>query len=344
MNDVGERHLRGDRRRAAGSQLRMADNGRPVQPRQLSSVHESDIQLPAQQRDADRVRHHWRSVLHDAGSDVSGFLHREVFLRRLLLGLDPLHRSAAARRPRRRLLPASARRSTSNSAPTAGSTTSRGSGQRRKIVPSGTGLPQITQQPANRSVAAGATATFTVTASGTAPLSYQWQKNGVDIPTATTALYTTPPTVLADNGSTYRCRVTNSAGSTTSNAATLTVLNNLAPTARYRRQRVGSKYSAGTTLSFSGSGPIRRTALCTGRSSLAHRLPPRHAHAPGHAETSGIAGGTFAIPNSGEVSANVWYRVYLTATDSAGLSTTSFVDVTPNTATITLSTCRPGSR
>jgi hypothetical protein len=61
-------------------------------------------------------------------------------------------------------------------------------------------------------------------------------------------------------------------------------------------------------------------------------------------DTSGIAAGTFAIPNVGETSANVWYRVYLTATDSAGLSATSFVDVLPNTATITLLTVPPGLR
>ena len=61
-------------------------------------------------------------------------------------------------------------------------------------------------------------------------------------------------------------------------------------------------------------------------------------------ETTGIASGTFAIPNSGETSANVWYRVHLTATDSAGLSTTSFVDVLPNTVTITLTTAPAGLR
>jgi glucose/arabinose dehydrogenase len=221
----------------------------------------------------------------------------------------------------------------------------RGAGSVGKIVPSGSGLPQITQHPANRTVAAGATATFTVTASGTAPLSYQWQKNGVDIPTATTASYTTLPTVLADTGSTYRCRVTNSAGSTTSNAATLTVLNNLAPTATIHTPGAGSKYSAGTTLSFSGSGsdPEDGTlapAALRWRIDFHHET---HTH-PAMLETSGIAGGTFAIPNSGEVSANVRYRVYLTATDSAGLSTTSFVDVTPNTAMITLSTVPDGLR
>jgi hypothetical protein len=83
--------------------------------------------------------------------------------------------------------------------------------------------PQIATQPANQTVTAGHTATFSVAASGTAPLSYQWQKNGTNIPGATGPSYTTPATTLSDNGSTYKVTVTNAAGSATSNAATLTV-------------------------------------------------------------------------------------------------------------------------
>ncbi len=83
--------------------------------------------------------------------------------------------------------------------------------------------PSITSQPANQSVTVGQTATFTVVASGTVPLSYQWQKNSSNINGANAATYTTPATVIGDNGSTYRCVVTNSVTSVTSNAATLTV-------------------------------------------------------------------------------------------------------------------------
>jgi hypothetical protein len=72
-------------------------------------------------------------------------------------------------------------------------------------------------------VTAGQTATFSVVASGTAPLSYQWQKNGANISGATSSSYTTPATATTDSGSTFRAVVTNSAGSATSNAATLTV-------------------------------------------------------------------------------------------------------------------------
>src|SRR6185503_17347318 len=71
--------------------------------------------------------------------------------------------------------------------------------------------PTITSHPSNQSVSPGQTATFSVGASGTAPLSYQWQKNGVDVGGATSASYTTPATVLGDNGSQYRCVVSNAA-------------------------------------------------------------------------------------------------------------------------------------
>jgi hypothetical protein len=77
-------------------------------------------------------------------------------------------------------------------------------------------LPSITSPPSNQTVNGGQTATFTVSASGTAPLSYQWQKNQTNIAGATSASYTTPATVLADNGSKFRCIVSNVAGNVAS--------------------------------------------------------------------------------------------------------------------------------
>ncbi len=83
--------------------------------------------------------------------------------------------------------------------------------------------PTITAQPTNQSVTVGQTATFSVTATGTAPLSYQWQKNSVAIGGATSASYTTPATTLADSGEQFSVTVSNAVGNTPSNTATLTV-------------------------------------------------------------------------------------------------------------------------
>lgn len=82
----------------------------------------------------------------------------------------------------------------------------------------------ITTQPASQSVLVGQTATFTVVATGTGTLTYQWLLGGVAIPGATSATYTTPATVLADNGSSFTVQVTDATtASVTSTAAILTV-------------------------------------------------------------------------------------------------------------------------
>src|SRR3984957_18361224 len=83
--------------------------------------------------------------------------------------------------------------------------------------------PSITVQPADASVTLGQSAVFNVTAAGSPPLSYQWQKNGSPIAGAASASYTTPATSTADSGSTYLAVVSNSAGTVSSRAAVLTV-------------------------------------------------------------------------------------------------------------------------
>jgi len=84
--------------------------------------------------------------------------------------------------------------------------------------------PTITTQPVSQTVTAGQPATFSVSATGTAPLSYQWQKGVTPISGATGASYITPPTTGGDNGALFRVVVSNAAGSVTSTAATLTVV------------------------------------------------------------------------------------------------------------------------
>ena len=111
--------------------------------------------------------------------------------------------------------------------------------------------PAITTHPADQLVTVGQTATFTVVATGTAPLSYQWQKNGATIPGApNSASYTTPATTVADNGSTFRVIVSNVVNPpATSNSATLTVNAPVAPTITV--QPMGVTVTAPATATFS---------------------------------------------------------------------------------------------
>ncbi|HRX84951.1 MAG TPA: DUF1566 domain-containing protein [Phycisphaerae bacterium] len=82
--------------------------------------------------------------------------------------------------------------------------------------------PTITQHPGAASAAPLGAVTFTVTASGAAPLDYQWQKDAVDIPDATGAAYALDPVTFSSAGD-YRCVVSNNFGTATSGAAALTV-------------------------------------------------------------------------------------------------------------------------
>jgi hypothetical protein len=83
--------------------------------------------------------------------------------------------------------------------------------------------PAIVTQPANQSVPMGLAATFSVTTTGSGPLSYQWSDKGIPVSGATAATYTTPATTFADTGEGFTVTITNSLGSVTSNTATLTV-------------------------------------------------------------------------------------------------------------------------
>jgi hypothetical protein len=117
--------------------------------------------------------------------------------------------------------------------------------------------PSITTQPQNQSVTVGASATFTVAAAGTAPLSYQWSRNGTAITGASTASYTTPATTLADSASSFSVTVTNSVGSITSSAAVLTV-SAIPPsiTAQPQNQNVALGATATFTVTATGTAPL----------------------------------------------------------------------------------------
>lgn len=110
--------------------------------------------------------------------------------------------------------------------------------------------PAITTQPVYQTVTTGATATFSVTATGSAPLTYQWRKDGSVINGATTSTLSLTNVISASAGN-YSVVVTNSSGSVTSDAARLTVLPATgSPTARLINLSVLRDGGDGVTMGF----------------------------------------------------------------------------------------------
>jgi len=218
-----------------------------------------------------------------------------------------------------------------------------GDGQVRRIAYTANQSLAITQHPASVTVTAGQAATFSVSASGVSPLSYQWRRDGVDIASATSASYTIASTALTDNGARFRCVVSNASGSATSNEATLTVTSNQPPVAAITTPVAGTLYRGGQTISYAGTGTDPETGdlgpdAFTWQVDF-HHDTHTHPHVP---PTSGATSGSFVIPATGETATNVWYRIHLTVTDPSGLSHSVYRDVFPRISTITLQTNPPG--
>jgi len=118
--------------------------------------------------------------------------------------------------------------------------------------------PSITTQPLASTISAGSSASMSVAASGTAPLSYQWYRNGVALAGETASSLYLPATTSSDEGS-YTVKVSNSAGSISSNAATLSITTaTVAPS--ITSQPASSSVTAGQSASFfvttSGTAPF----------------------------------------------------------------------------------------
>ena len=199
--------------------------------------------------------------------------------------------------------------------------------------------PTITAHPASQTAPDGGSATFSVSASGTAPLAYQWQRNGANIAGATSASYTLSPVTTTDNGATFRCVVTNAFGSVTSNSATLTATSNSAPTGTITSPVAGTLYRGGDTIVYAGTGSDPEDGVLPASAFtwtvVFHHDTHTHPFLPA---TTGARSGSFTIPTVGHTEANVWYRIHLTVRDSNGATHSSFVDVLPQTVTLQLTT------
>ena len=173
--------------------------------------------------------------------------------------------------------------------------------------------PTISAQPASQTVAVGQTATFSVTASGTGTLTYQWNKNGGAIGGANSASYTTPPAAASDNGASFTVTVTGASGNVTSNAATLTV--NAPPS--IVTQPASKTVIAGQTATFS--------VTAAGAAPLAYQWK-MNGNAINGANSSSYTTPPTTTGNSSE-------QFTVTVTNSAGAITSNPATLTVTTAT-----------
>jgi hypothetical protein len=186
-------------------------------------------------------------------------------------------------------------------------------------MPSNSLAPSITAQPSAQTVTAGQTATFTVTASGTTPLSYQWKKSGTNISGATSASYTTPATSLSDSGSTFQVIVSNSAGNIPSNAATLTVTS--VPTApSITTQPSNQSVTAGQQATF--------TVAAFGTTPLSYQWQK------GGSNISGATSASYTTPATASADSGAQFTVVVS--NSAG-------NITSNPATLTVTAASSGT-
>jgi len=127
-----------------------------------------------------------------------------------------------------------------------------------------TNPPVITVQPQGQTNAAGATISFSVTATGSGTLNYQWLFNSTNIPGATSNPFSIPNAQLTNNGS-YSVIITNSFGSVTSSAVALLVTN--APpaiTSQPQTQSVLAGQTATFNASATGTLPLNYQWLLNG--------------------------------------------------------------------------------
>ncbi|HEX8441403.1 PQQ-dependent sugar dehydrogenase, partial [Archangium sp.] len=205
--------------------------------------------------------------------------------------------------------------------------------------------PTIARQPESQTVSPGQPVTFTVGATGTPPLRYQWQRNGTDLAGQTSANLTLATVGLTDSGARFRVRGSNDYGSVVSNEAVLTVRSGTAPVATLTAPAEGARYRAGDVIPFEGLGTDAEDGTLPA-SAFSWRVDfhhDDHLH-PFVPTTQGVRSGKFTIPDRGETSANVWYRIHLQVTDSGGATHAVYRDVRLQTVKLRVGTEPAGLR
>ena len=180
--------------------------------------------------------------------------------------------------------------------------------------------PSITAQPQSQTVTAGGSVTFTVAATGTAPLSYQWYDNGSAIPGATSSSYSIPNTQAANAG-TYTVTVSNGTlPNATSNWAVLAV-NVVSVAPRITAQQLSQTVTAGQSITF--------IVAATGTAPLSYQWLLNGTAIPG-ATSSSYTISNFQAANAGTYTVTVSNGTLPNATSSGAVLT-----VNPASGTVT---------
>ncbi|GDY19453.1 hypothetical protein LBMAG56_07980 [Verrucomicrobiota bacterium] len=203
--------------------------------------------------------------------------------------------------------------------------------------------PQLGTQPHDQLVTEGGAAEFSVTAYGVGPLVYtwEWDVNGDGVfggmLGGNAAVLRLPRVTLAQDNLKLRCRVRNDYGEVISAVATLRVTGNRPPVAVIDNPVAGLTYRAGQAITFAGGGTDAEDGGLPARALTWWVDFHHHDHVhPFIAPLSGVSSGSFVVPQTGEVSADVWYRIHLRAVDGGGLTAEAVRDVLPQKSVVTL--------
>ena len=190
---------------------------------------------------------------------------------------------------------------------------------------------EITRQPISTTAAVGENVSFNVLVTGESPFSYQWFRNAEALEGETDSSLTQNNLQTIDNGSEFYVEVIDTNGVVVqSEVAVLTISANSAPTVTITLPNPDELYTAGEEVSFAAiatdteDGDLDASAFHW--EIVFHHDDHTHPFIP---ELRDTTNSSFVPPVNDETAPDVWYRIHLTVTDSAGTSTSVVQDVFP---------------